>query len=258
MPSSEISGPDAHRTRGVVLVVGGDDGMRAVTRKFCAMAGFATREAASAAQALAAIAASPPSGILCWSAIDDGDGLALARELRALVPDAKLVLVLDQGHLDRAHLAREIADTVLASPAALDQVLEVLRGLFARVPARRLPHLLIVDEDIYLANVLKRGLSASFDITVVPTAQGALGAIAVREPDAILAELRLLDMDVRVFHGALDAARQGLAGRTVYMTTGTVGNPIHAFLATIPGRWLYKPFPIATLRSLLSARQVRR
>ena len=242
----------------MVVVVGGDDGMRAVARKFCAMGGFVTREASGAAQAHAAVAAGAPSGILCWSTIRDGDGLALARELRVRASGAKLAVVLTPEHLDRTHEARESADTVITAPVPLETLFEVLRGFFARVPARKLPHLLIVDDDLYLANVLKRGLSASFEIAVAPTTASALDAIRAREPDAILAELRLVGMDVRAFHGALDAAAHGLAGRTLYMTTGTIGDPIHTFLTSIPGRWLYKPFPIATLRSLLAAAVVRR
>jgi DNA-binding response OmpR family regulator len=251
MASSEVQKP-----RGVVIVVAGDPPTRAVVRKFCTLCGLEGRLVEDAAAARRTISEIEPSGILLWSNVPDADGIAFGVELRELAPRAHVALVLAAEHAHRATDARVAIEHVIAAPQ-LESLFEAVRAMAIRAPPRERQHLLLVDEDVSLANVLKRGLESSFTITVVPTAKAALAALGTIIPDAIVSELRL-DMGVDAFHAALDAAVPGLAERVVYMTGGIVDDRTHAFLSSVPGRWVYKPFPIATLRSLIAGTLTRR
>ena len=245
MASSEVQKP-----RGVVLAIAGDPATRSVVRKFCALCGMESRLVPDAAAARHTISEIDVSGILCWSDVPGADGIELGAELRELAPHAHVVLVLAAEHANRSTDARLAVEHVIAAPQ-LESLFEALRAMATRGPPPNRQHLLLIDEDVYLANVLKRGLESSFTITVVPSASAALAALGTVVPDAVVAELRL-DMATDAFHAALDAAVPGLAERVVYMTGGIVDASTHAFLASIPGRWVNKPFPIATLRSLIA------
>jgi DNA-binding response OmpR family regulator len=251
MASSEVQKP-----RGVVLAVAGDPATRLVVRKFCTLCRMECRLVPDAAAARRTISEIEVSGILCWSDVPGADGIEFGAELRQLAPHAHVVLVLAAEHANRSTDARLAVEHVIGAPQ-LESLFEALRAMATRGPAPSRHHLLLVDEDLYLASVLKRGLESSFTITVVPSASAALAALGTIVPDAVVAELQL-DMAADAFHTALDAAVPGLGERVVYMTGGIVDDATHAFLASIPGRWVYKPFPIATLRSLIASALGRR
>ena len=74
-----------------------------------------------------------------------------------------------------------------------------------------------------------------------------------RRPDAVLAELRLPDMDAPELHAAIEREVPGLGERMLFMTTGFHADSAHQFLAKMPGQWIYKPFDLARLRAALAA-----
>ena len=243
---------EVQNARGVVLVVAGDRATRAVIRKFCAIHGLVSLEVEDAAAARQAISETRPAGILCWTDVPGADGIEFGAELRELAPQAHVVLVLAAEHGHRSSDARVAVEHVLGV-LQLESVFEAIRAIAIRAGPRESLHLLIVDEDLYLASVLKRALEASFSVTIAATARAALGALGTLVPDAILSELRL-EMTPAEFRAALDAAAPGLAARVVYMISGVpdADPELEQFLATIPGRWVTKPATIATLRSLIA------
>ena len=247
---------EGQKPRGVVLVVAGDPATRAVIRKFCEIYGLDSHEVADAGTARRVSSELELSGILCWTDVQGGDGIELGAELRALAPSAHVVLVLAAEHAHRATDARVAVAHVLAAPQ-LESLFEAIRAMAMRAPPRERLHLLFVDEDLVHANILKRGLEGSFTITVVPTAKAALAALGTIVPDAIVSELRL-EMPVEAFHAALEAAVPGLGERVVYLAGGVVDDKLHSFVSRVPGRWVQKPVPIATLRSMIAGALTRR
>ncbi|HEU0035856.1 MAG TPA: response regulator [Kofleriaceae bacterium] len=257
MASAELSSVGA-----VVLVVDGDPTLQALIQKLCAMNGLLAREVADRATALQFLDIETPTAVICGSRLGDGDGIDLVRELRPRLPSVILVVLLAAEDGDRELEARDAgADFVVALPAAADSVLDVVRSIASRrrirdMPAllAMMPRLLLVEEDSWLAGVLRRGLAASFAVTVTSTAGAALDDIRSRgEPDLVLSELRLPDMQVEQFHDRLDAIAPGLSARAIYMTGGSVTDTLQSFLSSIPGRWIHKPFPMSSVRALLAS-----
>lgn len=248
--ASEVS-----RTKAYAIVVGSDDAICVLARKYCAMQGLPVVRAVPP-DALQRIRHNAPVGIFVASRIE----LSTLRELRAAAPESVLCVMLAPSQGSLAPDARLIADHVLSEPASTESVLAVLRAFVQRARSEtpdQAPRVLMLERDRFLAQSLASGLSPMFRVTRVETIAQALAHAGEHEPDVVLSELPL-DVSPATFHLALEDLQPGLSSRVVYMTGGMVDEGLHAFLSTIPGRWIYKPFPLATLSSLLAGVLARR
>jgi CheY-like chemotaxis protein len=234
-------GEVAKNLRAVLVVA--DPIVHELVRKLCTMLRITLVAVDSTAAARTLCSNDPPLAIVCASTLPDGgDGIALAAELRDTLPSGTPVAVLlGPADLERATAVRA-AGLGLARESA--ELLALLRAF------GDLPKLVILEDDRYFSSLLLRGLSPSFAVTCVTTVDGVLEEIRLRgSPHAILCELRLVVPD---FHDRLDGAAPGLSSRSVFMTGGSVTGETEAFLRSIPGRWIYKPFPMEAVHSLIA------
>ena len=235
----------------VVLLVDEEESIASV-RAVCVTAGFVTVHASDAASAWPLVERHRPAVIITGRALPDGDGYAWIAELRLTLPDALIIVVGDERDLSVLDAG---ADVALARPIDEAELASVLQPLLATDAAPVEPRLslVIVEPDVRLAAIMQRWLSRAFDVTVVAAGWRALEEIRRRKPDAVLAELRLPDMDASELYASIERAVPGLAERTLFMTAGFVADKTQQFLTTIPGQAIYKPFDLARLRAAIRA-----
>ena len=227
----------------MVLVVDEDESYASI-RRVCDRVGFVALHA-KATEAMAHVQRSPAVIVTPWPA---RDALAWIAQLRHAAPHALIVVVGEPG--DRiAHDAG--ADLVLGRPLDERALASALQPLRANPTKRR--ELLIVEPDAHLSVVMQRWSSLELDASVVTTGRRAIEALRTRKPDAVLAELRLPDMDAAELYAAIEHASPGLGARTLFMIGGIVDDKSQQFLDGIPGQWIHKPFDLARLRTALDA-----
>ena len=230
-----------------ILVVDEDP---AVVWRVCDPAGFVTLQATRGDPAITAIERQPPSVIIT----SGGRGaLTWIAEARVAAPDALIIVTGDDTDLTALDAG---ADIILASPLAEAALVNALKPLLeherGELQTGRLS-LVIVEPDVYLGAVMQRWLGSSFDVSLITTGWRAVELVRIKRPDAVLAELRLPDMDAPELHAALEREAPGLGDRVLFMTTGFIPDIAHQFLAKMPGQWIYKPFDLARLRAALAA-----
>jgi ribonuclease P protein subunit RPR2 len=116
------------RTALSVLVVDDDPGLRTLLRVTFEIAELEVTEAATAAEARAAIARRPPDAIVLDVELPDLDGLTLTKELRAESATAKIGIVLLTGGETEAAAARAAgADALVQKPFSPLELLEKVR-----------------------------------------------------------------------------------------------------------------------------------
>jgi two-component system, OmpR family, response regulator PrrA len=105
-----------------LLVVDADSISRTVLKHAFALRGHNVRVAATAAEALATAASSPPDVIIYdWSFRDDS-GVGLAKKLRAACPAALVIVVLSVLDPPDGFCDREEVDDYIVKPAMADSV----------------------------------------------------------------------------------------------------------------------------------------
>jgi len=115
-----------------VLIVDDDDTLRATLKKIFDKAGFQTRTARNAQEALKSFAEQPWDLVLADLKLPRRDGLSLLEELRELRPDAKVVIMTaygDQGTQQDA-LSRG-AFAYLDKPVSRGELLSLCDKAFA-------------------------------------------------------------------------------------------------------------------------------
>lgn len=114
------------------------------------------------------------------------------------------------------------------------------------------PQLLIVDDEEMLLRALQRGLSADFEVI---TAQSGCQAIELvengLEPDLILLDVMIPDLDGSEVFNRLCIQAPMLQGRIMLMTGGAVTNNTQQFLEQTPARIFQKPLKIKELRKYI-------
>jgi CheY-like chemotaxis protein len=125
-----------------VLVVDQDQDTREMYCRACEIAGYRARPAASLEAALALADDDPPDVALCEWRLPDGDGLELARGLKARPSTRNVTLVAVTAtslpELDQAGAAAQGFDRVLLKPALPDRVVEVVQEIVRQRAARQL------------------------------------------------------------------------------------------------------------------------
>ena len=111
-----------------MLVVEDEPSLRLLCRINLELEGFEVVEAATLAEARAAVAACPPSVVLLDLAVGRENGADLIRELRDRRPPIPVALVSGSA----LEPTEGVADAYLSKPYAIDDLLSTVRTLAAR------------------------------------------------------------------------------------------------------------------------------
>jgi DNA-binding response OmpR family regulator len=116
---------------------------------------------------------------------------------------------------------------------------------------------LLVEDEVALADVMARNLRArGHEVTAVPTAEGAVLAMAHDWPDILILDVNLPDMTGWDILRGLSAGERASLPAIVVSAAPISQKRIDEFH---PFRALLKPFPIdALIRALDAAAEVRR
>lgn len=232
-----------------IVLVEHDEDSLAVLRRVCDGPSFLIAQAADADSALRYVERHPAAAVILPRHVTPEPQSWIA-EVRKVAPDALIIVT---GDAQDASLLEAGADLVLG---ALDE--PNLASALQRISAKAAPteyagriSLVIVEPDPQLATALLRWLDGAFDARLVDTGWRAIELIREQAPDAVLAELRLPDMDASELYEAVHHAVPSLAERLLFMTAGFVADRSQQFLARIPGQWICKPFDLPQLRAAL-------
>jgi signal transduction histidine kinase len=125
----------------------------------------------------------------------------------------------------------------------------------AAAPARRRGHILVVDDEIFVANAVVRSLNREHDVAVVGRAAEALARIQAGEQfDVILCDLMMPEMTGMDLYAELRKSHGAQAERMVFMTGGAFTPRARSFLDSVPNQRLEKPFDAQHLLSLVGDR----
>jgi DNA-binding NtrC family response regulator len=121
-------------SRAEILLVDDEAAIRFGVGDFLASKGFAVREAATAAEALAAVEAARPDAMVIDYRLPDGDALGVIPRVREIDPRIFIVLLTAHGSIELAvEAVKAGAEQFLTKPVDLDTLLVVLRrGLDSR------------------------------------------------------------------------------------------------------------------------------
>ena len=125
---------------------------------------------------------------------------------------------------------------------------------FAAVTAvsGRLGRVLVVDDELAVANMLSRLLSDEHDVEVRTTGQEALELLlGDREFDVVMCDLLMPGMSGMALYEQLRTARPGLERRLVFMTGGAFTHRAAEFLSTVDNPRVEKPFDVRKVRRLV-------
>lgn len=113
-------------------------------------------------------------------------------------------------------------------------------------------HILVVDDDAMAARVVGRVLGPHHDIVDVRSGKDAMNRLRSGERfDLVLCDLMMPEMTGMDLFDEVKRAGLDVANRMVFMTGGAVTKRAREFVASLPDRWLEKPFDAETLRSLV-------
>ena len=83
------------------------------------------------AEALPYLMAGLPGLLICSDRLDGGDGYSLARQARLLVPDIRIMLILEETNPDVARAVRSHVDAIICADDLGDPSQPISRGLLA-------------------------------------------------------------------------------------------------------------------------------
>jgi PAS domain S-box-containing protein/excisionase family DNA binding protein len=144
-------------------------------------------------------------------------------------------------------------------------LLPVISGPEQRVPLASLPlpadslqrrgRILIVDDEAKLASALARTLSREHDVVVATDGRQALAYLeSGTHYDVVICDLMMPNMTGIELHELVRTRMGGMADRMIFMTGGAFTPPAQAFMQTMAGSCLEKPFDMHTLKALVRKR----
>jgi CheY-like chemotaxis protein len=114
---------------------------------------------------------------------------------------------------------------------------------------------LIVDDELVLANALGRSLDADYEVAIATSGREGLEVIRRDDRfDVILCDLIMPGITGMDLYEEVRRTKPALAERIVFMSGGTFTPRTREFLATVKNPALDKPFDLSTLNTLLRAR----
>ena len=118
---------------------------------------------------------------------------------------------------------------------------------------------LVVDDEIQIANTLRELLAAEHDVMATTGALDALTAVRSGSAfDVIFCDLVMPGMDGIEFYRTLRDEHPGLERRIVFMTGGAFTRVAAEFLASVDNRHLEKPFSLALIERIVREMRARR
>ncbi len=126
-----------------------------------------------------------------------------------------------------------------------------VRGPRARV--------LVVDDDVPIANTMRELLGAHHDVTATTDARDALVVLqAERDFDVIFCDLMMPEMSGIDFYEELRKVRPAMAKRIVFMTGGAFTSRVADFLTSTENRRIEKPFNLGLIERIVDEMTARR
>jgi DNA-binding response OmpR family regulator len=112
----------------------------------------------------------------------------------------------------------------------------------------RKKHVLIVEDDFDLAQLLKEQLEAeNFDVSTAPNGALALKHILHKEVDAIVCDLKMPKLTGDVFYTTVARGKPALAKRFIFLTAFADEPQFQAFVRSVESPVLQKPVAFETL-----------
>jgi PAS domain S-box-containing protein len=110
---------------------------------------------------------------------------------------------------------------------------------------------LIVDDELALAQVLRTALSDEFDVSIAGSGREAIDALAHGDFDALVCDLMMPDVTGMDVYEHLRAEHPALARRVVFVSGGAFTPKARAFLESVSNARLEKPFQVDALRAVI-------
>jgi PAS domain S-box-containing protein len=118
-------------------------------------------------------------------------------------------------------------------------------------PSARRARVLVVDDEVPIANTLQELLATEHDVVAVTSGREALDAVRTNLPfDFVLCDLMMPGMSGIDLYDRLREARPGLERRIVFMTGGAFTARAAEFLASVDNRRIEKPFSLKVVERI--------
>jgi two-component system cell cycle sensor histidine kinase/response regulator CckA len=122
----------------------------------------------------------------------------------------------------------------------------------AEVLSRKRGKVLVVDDELAIANTMRDLLQTEHDVTAVASGSAALAVIeAGTEFDIVFCDLMMPHVSGMDLYEALRAKNPGFEEKVVFMTGGAFTAHAAEFLARVPNRRVEKPFALSTIEQLV-------
>jgi CheY-like chemotaxis protein len=119
--------------------------------------------------------------------------------------------------------------------------------------SRRRGRVLVVDDEVMIAQVLRRVLSRHHDVRVVSSAQMAMELFVAGERfDVVLCDLMMPQITGMDLHALLVGLDRAQADRIIFMTGGAFTPAARAFVDRVPNHVIEKPFEVQALLALVN------
>lgn len=121
------------------------------------------------------------------------------------------------------------------------------------VPRRA--RVLVVDDELLVAESLRMVLSDEFTVTALTNPVHALAGVSAGESfDVILCDVMMPIMNGVELRNRIEGVAPDQAARIVFVTGGIVNPEVRELLESVPNAWLEKPLDIEGLRELIRRR----
>jgi DNA-binding NtrC family response regulator len=121
----------------------------------------------------------------------------------------------------------------------------------ARPPRGDRPRLLVVDDEPGILRALARDLDGDFEVVTAGCYAEAERACATQPFDVLLCDVNVQGQSGVDLAARLTSGHAQLAGRTVYMTGGSIDARLQASHEARPERFVAKPFDLPSLVKIL-------
>lgn len=120
--------------------------------------------------------------------------------------------------------------------------------------ATRRARILVIDDELAIANTLRELLQVDHDVTALTSAAEALETIERGDAfDVVFCDLMMPQMGGIDLYERLRESKSGFERRLVFMTGGAFTARAADFLARVPNRRIEKPFALTTIEQIVRA-----
>lgn len=128
--------------------------------------------------------------------------------------------------------------------------------MYSYRPSRRLPRVLVVDDDVLMVQATRRSLEQDHDVTCAVGGMVALSLVAsgLQEFDVILCDLRMSGMSGEDLYFKIGKISPEIAERMIFVSGDLASTSAKRFLGGVPNARFEKPVDWAELRRNIRAR----